>query len=384
MENNAFITIEDSGRHYDDFMNFMKSTTEALQTDSKNRRDYYLKRNGDKLEEDVLLCMKSKARYFRFNPDLIQHTPPQHFPDIISNNYFGVEVKTTKNNSWQSTGSSIVESLRSEDIKKIFMFFGILSDERIDFRCKPYERCLSEIHVTHSPRYTINMDIPEDGKTVFDKMGIEYDEFRKLGGAQIDKVREYYRKKCKSKNTKSMPWWIGDSHDSPLVEDLRLMSDLDAKTRDFCISMCYALFPEILGKGQDKFRKPALWMCSRYSILCTNIRDLFSAGGTGNIYIDGNIKWRNIPKVICNLLPHLENIRQLYVEKETIKNDIFGYAIYIQKDVVDFDLWLDSANKALKETLDNDAIQFTIEDLLNYHFDKRVANNDKMCYYLKT
>lgn len=384
MENDIFITVEDSNRHYDDFMNFMKSTTDALLADSKNRRDYFLKRNGEKLEEDVLLCMRSKAKDFRFDPELIQHTLPQHFPDIISNNYFGVEVKTTRNNSWLSTGSSIVESLRDEEIKKVFMFFGILSKENIDFRCKPYEQCLSDIHVTHSPRYSINMDIQNEGETIFDKMGIDYDAFRKMGNAQIDKVREYYRKKCKSRNYKTMPWWIGDSNDIPVVSDLRLMSDLDADTKDFYISMCYALFPEILGKSQDKFRKPALWLCSRHSVLCTNVRDLFSAGGTGNIYIDDELRWSNVPKVICNLLPYLRRIRQMYFEKENIQSDIFGYASYIEEDIVDFDIWLGAANEAIKETLDNDALQLTVDELLNFTFEYKIDKFNRKCYYLKT
>ena len=121
MNNESFITIAESKNHYDDFVHFMDATTDALRIDGKKRHDYYLGRNGEKLEEDVLQWMKAKAKDFRFNPDSILPTKKQHFPDIISNNYFGVEVKSTKENLWTSTGSSIVESLRDEDIKKVFM-----------------------------------------------------------------------------------------------------------------------------------------------------------------------------------------------------------------------------------------------------------------------
>ena len=166
MNNESFITIAESKNHYDDFVHFMDATTDALRIDGKKRHDYYLGRNGEKLEEDVLQWMKAKAKDFRFNPDSILPTKKQHFPDIISNNYFGVEVKSTKENLWTSTGSSIVESLRDEDIKKVFMMFGILSKDNVDFRCKPYEKCLSDIHVTHSPRYSINMNLSDGDETI--------------------------------------------------------------------------------------------------------------------------------------------------------------------------------------------------------------------------
>ena len=135
MSTESFITIADSKNHYEDFVHFMDATTEALRLDGKKRHEYYLKRNGEKLENDVLECMREKAFDYHFNTEYILPTKPQHFPDIISNNYFGVEVKSTEKNSWKSTGSSIVESLRDEDIKKVFLFFGILSKKNIDFRC---------------------------------------------------------------------------------------------------------------------------------------------------------------------------------------------------------------------------------------------------------
>ena len=170
MGTESFITIADSKNHYEDFVHFMDATTEALRLDGKNRKEYFLSRNGKMLEDDVLQCMRAKASDFHFDPANILPTKPQHFPDIISNNYFGVEVKSTEKNTWTSTGSSIVESLRDDDIKKVFLLFGILSKKNIDFRCKPYEKCLSDIHVTHSPRYNINMDLSDDDETIFDKI----------------------------------------------------------------------------------------------------------------------------------------------------------------------------------------------------------------------
>ena len=65
-----------------------------------------------------------------------------------------------------------METLRESEIEKVFLLFGRLSAPEIDFRCKPYEECLSEIAVTHSPRYLINMDMHGSDMTIFEKMGI--------------------------------------------------------------------------------------------------------------------------------------------------------------------------------------------------------------------
>jgi hypothetical protein len=326
--------------------------------------------------------MKAKAKDFRFDPDLIQHTKAQHFPDIIVNNYYGVEVKTTKYNSWQSIGSSIMESLRDEHIKKIFMLFGILSPDKVDFRCKPYEECLSEISVTHSPRYVIDMDLKSSEMTIFDKMHTKYDSFRESGDSQINIVRNYYREKYRNKETKTMPWWLSSSADTQSYE-LRLLSDIDEESKEYYLMMCYALFPEILGKSQDKFRKPALWMCSKYSIICSNIRDFFTAGGTGDIYVNKSLKWRKVPRVICNLLPLLEKIYKIYQSRE-IEQDYENYSVFSNYPKADFNEWKHSADSNISEVLCDKNNAITLDDILNYKYDGKKTIGTKHIFYLNS
>ena len=377
MSTESFITIADSKNHYEDFVHFMDATTEALRLDGKKRHEYYLKRNGEKLENDVLKCMREKAFDYHFNPEYILPTKPQHFPDIISNNYFGVEVKSTEKNSWKSTGSSIVESLRDEDIKKVFLFFGILSKKNIDFRCKPYEKCLSDIHVTHSPRYNINMDLSDKDETIFDKMKIEYDTFRQLGDTQIEKVREYYRSIYKSKNATTMPWWIGEE-----VQDLRLLCDLEPKIKEDYIAMSYALFPEILGNNREKYRKPALWLCSRHSVICSNIRDTFSSSGTGNIYVNNELRWENVPKVICNITPVIGRIVEFYNEKSYIEEDFLNFAIYPQKTEISLEQWIEAAEENMRKTLKDKLPDLTLEKLMGLSFIRKKEINKKWHFFL--
>lgn len=57
-----------------------------------------------------------------------------------------------------------MESTRNKDVERIYMTFGKLGGSPA-FITKPYEDCLSEIVVTHYPRYLINMKL-EHGNTI--------------------------------------------------------------------------------------------------------------------------------------------------------------------------------------------------------------------------
>ena len=116
----------------------------------------------------------------------------QRFPDIIANKYYGVEVKTTIKNHWTTTGNSVLEGTRVDGIERIYMLFGKMVSP-IEFKCRPYEECLSEVVVTHSPRYLINMDLKE-GNTIFDKLKIPYDTLRKEQNP-VKPIIDYYRKR---------------------------------------------------------------------------------------------------------------------------------------------------------------------------------------------
>src|SRR3990167_2096372 len=54
----------------------------------------------------------------------IKQTEAHAFPDIIANGYFGVEVKITIKDHWTSTGNSVLETSRIEEVERIFIMFG--------------------------------------------------------------------------------------------------------------------------------------------------------------------------------------------------------------------------------------------------------------------
>ena len=45
----------------------------------------------------------------------------QKFPDIVAKKFYGIEVKTTTQNHWKTTGNSVLESTRVDDVERIFM-----------------------------------------------------------------------------------------------------------------------------------------------------------------------------------------------------------------------------------------------------------------------
>lgn len=356
MAEENIITVKTPKLPIERFERFMAATTNQLRMDGRSNPNFYRSRDGENFEPIVLDKMRSLASAFDFSPEQIIHTPKQHFPDIMSGKYFGVEVKTTKSNTWRSTGSSIVESLRDKYVKRIYMLFGKLSVKEIDFRCKPYEQCLDDISVTHSPRYQIDMDIKESSETIFEKLGVSYDQFRQSPN-QIKLVKDYYRKKCNT-NKREMPWWIDEEQtDMPFMPEsltssaVRLFNGLSSQEADYLKMCAYILFPEVLGTDKDKYQNLALWLCSRHSIISPNIRDSFTAGGQANIFFNDRKVCEKAPRILCNFLKMQENIRLVFQTKSDVYKEISFYSSYSNETSNLYVAWKQSVIKFLSKTL---------------------------------
>jgi len=217
------------------------------------------------------MCEAAKGTQFE---GTVKQTGTYAFPDIIANKYFGVEVKMTANDHWTSTGNSVLESSRIEDVERIYIVFGKLGG-KVDVRYRLYQECLPEVSVTHSPRYRINMDLPI-GKSIFDKIGVDYDTLRKDSNP-IQKIKEYYRAKLKDGEEL---WWIDqDSEDkavSPIIKPFRSLSD---KEKENFIVEAMILFPEMFSNSTTKFERAAAYLIAEYNAVSANLRDLFTAGG---------------------------------------------------------------------------------------------------------
>src|SRR5690625_8991 len=291
-----------------EFQKLVENTTKKLNEDAKKRPKYYTTRSGVKLETDVLERLKKEAKGTPFE-NTIEQVSRQRFPDLIAKKYYGIEIKSTKSNSWISTGSSIIESTRIDSVKRIYLLFGKLSDP-IEFRIKPYEDCLSDIVVTHSPRYRIDMELKK-GETIFDKMEVEYDVFRKTEDS-INIVKQYYRSILKPGQNL---WWV----DSEPIEEqavspiIRMWNSLDNEEKKELQVKGFCWFPEIFGNSSTKFNRFALWLVTQQAVVTTSLRDIYTAGGRANIDLD-LITWQNQPQIYY----------KMYGLKDEIKREILN------------------------------------------------------------
>lgn len=305
-----------------DFSKLVENATQALNREANSNTSYYLTRNAQKLEDDVLRALNDNSKGTPFEGSIIKISG-QRFPDIVAGKFFGVEVKSSKDIHWTTLGGSINESTRVEDVERIFLTFGKLVNP-VEFKSRPYEECLSEVVVTHYPRYKIDMSL-KNGETIFDKMNITYDELRKKENPVLDVVR-YYKKNLKKGERL---WWMEGS-DEQSTEQLnassakvRLWRTLEQNEKQRLIVCAYAFFPEILGANQDKYDNLSLWLVSKYGIVSTSMRDSFSAGG--KVFLTVNRVSQLVPRSIYNLFEnHMAVKKQIMSTSETTLKDLWN------------------------------------------------------------
>ena len=291
------ILSEKTDAALDAFTSLLNESKERLNRAAADKPNLYRKLKAQKLEPVVRDTMLEVAKGTEFEDKIILvsgHT----FPDIVAlvnkNKNFGVEVKSTTQDHWQSFGNSVLESLRYENVQRIFLMFGKLGGERVEFRARPYEECLSEVTVTHYPRYHIDMELPI-GKTIFDKINSTYDEVRKLDNP-VKPFADYYRSQLKDGESL---WWLGDNQAEQQEQNIkvRLWRTLEREEKDLLTARAFAWFPDVITKkNKEKYERYVLWLVTEYGIVIPNVRDEFSAGGKAEMYVNGN-DYGKVPQV---------------------------------------------------------------------------------------
>ena len=280
-----------------EFKKLVDSATLKLNDDAKNRTSYYLKRNAQLLEDDVKDALDIVAKGTDFE-NTIKKISGQKFPDIIAAKYYGIEVKSSKDEKWITLGGSVNESTRIEDVERIFLIFGKLTNP-IEFRSRPYEDCLSDVVVTHYPRYKIDMNL-SDGETIFDKMETTYDDLR-LSADPVGNIVDYYKKRL---NDGESLWWTGkatqEEHFQAAPMKIRLWRTLAAEEKSELMTVGFAYFPDLLGNSSTKYERFSLWLAAKHGVISTSTRDSFSAGGQGKIET-ANLRFDKVPRVLMNI-----------------------------------------------------------------------------------
>jgi hypothetical protein len=141
-------------------------------------------------------------------------------------------------------------------------------------------------------------------------------------------------------------------HLGPEGRSFKFWSSLDAKVRDLFIAQALVYFPEILGTSPHKYQRFAEWLASRHGILCTNVRDVFGAGGKRTVTV-GGLTIRNAPKILTTLLNNSSQVRAIL--SAISEKELAGY-LKVKPDQIRSigcaAAWEGNASLALVETMD--------------------------------
>lgn len=257
-------------RHeFEQLLKLLVKQLQLLVVTKPDLRDY----QGTKLESLVYDVLAEITIGTLFE-DKIELLGGLKFPDIVIDGFFGLEIKTSQKSNWTTVGNSIFEGTRQPGVGEIYLLFGQFSSE-IDFKIRRYQDCLSEIVVTHSPRYLIDMNL-ELNQGVLSELNVDYNSFRSEKNS-FDLVKNHYASKLSPGESL---WWSnsvdGENASKPIISswyDLTPSEKTDLKISGI------VLFPEIFSQASTKYSNLILWLLLEKSIICPNVRDIYSAGG---------------------------------------------------------------------------------------------------------
>lgn len=208
----------------------------------------------------------------------------QMFPDIPIGEY-GIEVKYTRDDKWVSIANSIREKQCADGVEHIYLMFGKMGGEP-ESRWAPYDECVVHVRTSHDPRFQVDMTGTKE--SLFVKMGIPYESFRKLD--MMEKM-VYVRKYSRQIHPDGRLWWLGDSNEGEghtTSVEVRIYKNLDVATKDKLRAEALVLCPQVLipdrAKGSDrKYDDAVLFLMTYHGVLVSNARDLFTAGSAAGV-----------------------------------------------------------------------------------------------------
>ncbi len=231
--------------------------------------------NNFDFESECYRVLKQVAEREEVDVHLLgKHT----FPDIMleykaDGEKIGVEVKLhTSGDSWTTLGNSAYASTQASGLETIFLLFGNFEQRPPTFVIKPYAACITDIKLTHSPRYIIDMEATTD--FLGEKIGVSFDQLRRM--------EERDRVTCV--NT-----YIAETK----YKELTAVSD-----KEQLIAKGFVLFPEFFSSCPwARYRRMSVWLFAN-NILCRNVRDFISASGKARIDAVGP---EELPRIFTSL-----------------------------------------------------------------------------------
>lgn len=289
---------------FKNFLQWLKQEVENVRFDAKS--PYYKSGSNENgfeiLVEKILI--DNALKLSKKGIESFSHFG-HHFPDISikinSIETIGLELKSARSGNWKINGGSFLESVSDDQYSDIYVFFGLLhSIEKSGsyhyiVKYKPYWEAISDIKVTHSPRYMLNL---LGQNNVYDSWE-EYDKTRKA--PKTEKIKDL--KKYLHDHSNEESWYVGDQI-LPLI-----YGDLSKEKKDKLVSEALILFPgdffEITASSKNKYFRAINYFLTQYYVVAPSIRDCFSAGGRKNV------NGVEIPKIVDTLKEHSHIIKRL-------------------------------------------------------------------------
>lgn len=321
--------------------------------------------SGDRFEEEVFQLIRlivEEDETFKNKIMNIYQTGKLDFPDIVIelNNgiNYGIEVKYSHVGRWESLGNSIFESTAIKGLNETFLFFGKRENEQIKVRYNNYQNCLSDVKVTHSPRFVINMD---QDTSFFDYLDITYNQFRKKEKTEKGKViKDFYKSNLKEGEE---VWWI-DKEESESAPTLTSYGNLDRDFKKKLFLEAIVLFPEIFSNRQrTKYLGVAVYWLTNYQVYHSSLRDVFSASGKVTVKMP-EIGEYVVSRIYGTLFTHARDINYLFNEcddqflalcEEKWEGLLAKYKIKISKLNIQT-VWLSLIDKVGVEPVSNSGI----------------------------
>ena len=273
----------------DQFEKLLDVICESLRKDALKTPFTDAKQFEDRVRETVHNSLSDQKIHINFKPH------PQAFPDIAIGEY-GIEVKFTTNDTWRSVANSVQETNRIVEVKYVYIIFGKMGGQK-DVKWGAYEKCVMHVRTSHVPRFEVEIGTKT---SLFELMGISYDDFRKSDMHQkMLCIRQYARGRLKAGERL---WWLEDSpnEEHTLPIQARLYTKLSIAEKTKLRAEAILLCPRIVcpSRTRDKYDDVVLYLLTYHGVLCHQARDLFSAGSVANpenddkggLYIERAIK----------------------------------------------------------------------------------------------
>ena len=131
----------------------------------------------------------------------------------------------------------------------------------------------------------------------------------------------------------------------------RFWNTLSIVEKEELIALALTFFPEVMGASQTKYQRFAEWLATQKGILCTNVRDVFGAGGKQTVSCEGLVI-RDAPKVLATLFNSRSKLREILAAVSARELARY-YQVKIQQieGIGCAAAWIGNASLALEETL---------------------------------